>query len=149
MLSGITWKISIHFILYKHLDCFLFRITLQNVIFKFYFLFFSLYNILFLLTHNDDDCKLTRLCFYYLVFLCFVIQFHCVCLDGYHGNGTYCVMNNICEKNNGGCYPEVCRDTHTHGRVHVRTNNYDLYFLNYHKDNIISIHLNYIFLWLN
>jgi len=35
------------------------------------------------------------------------LQFVCSCIEGYHGNGTYCVANDVCSQENGGCYSTV------------------------------------------
>lgn len=37
----------------------------------------------------------------------FMLQYACSCMDDYHGNGTYCVPENVCTTNNGGCHSNV------------------------------------------
>ena len=46
---------------------------------------------------------MTSSCCHYLLFL----QYVCSCLDGYHGNGTTCILENICVDQNGGCHENV------------------------------------------
>jgi len=37
----------------------------------------------------------------------YVVQYVCSCIEGYHGNGTHCVANDVCSQENGGCHSTV------------------------------------------
>lgn len=41
------------------------------------------------------------------VCICYAVQYVCLCIESYHGNGTYCVADDVCLQQNGGCHRAV------------------------------------------
>lgn len=52
-------------------------------------------------------------------------QNECVCMIGYHGNGTSCILIDMCTVNNGGCHKTVSLTINDRNNTHA----FDLYWV--------------------
>ena len=60
-------------------------------------------NILLNAVHSDSTTAQASL----RVCMCVFAQYVCSCIEGYHGNGTFCVADDICTQQNGDCHNAV------------------------------------------